>query len=88
MPLVYRKDGKERERGYEYTAMIENGTATPGLAPGIFFNYDFTPYGVVVNERSHSYPRFFTSVAGVLAGEYAALMLFDLFLDKMRYGRR
>jgi hypothetical protein len=53
-PILYVKDGIERRRGYEYTAMITKRVVN-GLfreAPGIFFSYQFTPYWVQVQARN------------------------------------
>jgi hypothetical protein len=80
-PLVYIKNGKEKDRGYEYTAMVTKRTIVPGMAPGIFFDYTFTPYAVVVNAKSRSFAQYVTSTFGFLSGSFAAVMLLDMFLQ-------
>jgi hypothetical protein len=80
-PLVYIKNGKEKARGYEYTAIIAKRAIVPGMAPGIFFDYSFTPYAVVVNAKSRSFAQYITSTFGFLSGSFAAVMMLDLFLQ-------
>jgi hypothetical protein len=55
-PLVHIRNGKEKDRGYEYTAMATKRA----IAPGIFFNYTFIPYAVVVNAKSRSFTQYVT----------------------------
>jgi hypothetical protein len=81
-PLVYMKNGYEKARGYEYTVMIASRPILPGMAPGIFFDYSFTPYGVVVNAASRSFAQYLTSTFGFLAGAFAMVMMFDAFLHE------
>jgi hypothetical protein len=81
-PLVYIKNGCEKARGYEYTTMITIRKVRPGMAPGIFFDYSFTPYGVVVNAVSRSFLQYLTSTLGFLSGAFALVMLLDTFLHE------
>jgi hypothetical protein len=81
-PLVYIKNGYEKARGYEYTVMITYRPIALGMAPGIFFDYSFTPYGVVVNAASRSFAQYLTSTFGFLAGAFAMVMLLDAFLHE------
>jgi hypothetical protein len=87
-PLVYVKNGKEHTRGYEYTAMITHRQIVPGMAPGIFFDYQFTPYGVVVNSVSRSFPQYLTSTFGFLSGAFASVMLLDVFIDRFGIAKK
>jgi hypothetical protein len=79
---LYIKNGKEVSRGYEYTAVISSRVILRGMAPGIFFDYSFTPYRVTVTAVSRSFPQFLTSTLGFLAGSFAGAMMLDLFIHK------
>jgi hypothetical protein len=86
-PILYVKDGVERKRGYEYTAMITRRVIS-GLfreAPGIFFSYSFTPYWVTVTAVSRSFAQFLTSTSGFLSGSFAAVTMLDLFMQRIEF---
>jgi hypothetical protein len=87
-PLVHIYNGKERARGYEYTTMITQAHISPGMAPGIFFDYRFTPYGVVVNAVSRSFGQYLTSTFGFLSGAFAAVTLLDTFLQNTGFASK
>jgi hypothetical protein len=87
-PLVYVRNGAERARGFEYTAMITYRPVAAGMAPGIFFDYSFTPYGVVVNAVSRSFAQYLTSTFGFLSGAFALVMLLDAFLHETGLAQR
>jgi hypothetical protein len=80
-PLVYIKNGREKDRGYESTAMIAQRAIAPGMVPGIFFDYAFTPYAVVVHAKSKSFAQYLTSTFGFLSGSFSAVMLLNMFLQ-------
>lgn len=81
-PVVYVKDGNEKARGYEYTAMVTSHPIMRGEAPGIFFQYTLTPYTVTVNAKSRSLAQFITSTFGFLSGCFGAAQMLDMFIDK------
>jgi hypothetical protein len=87
-PLVYIYNGKERARGYEYTTMITENPISSGIAPGIFFDYSFTPYGVAVNAVSRSFGQYLTSTFGFLSGAFAAVTLLDTFLQNTGFASK
>ena len=86
-PVIYIKDGHEKARGYEYTALIASHRTYHGQAPGIFFSYSFTPYTVTVNAKSRSLAQFVTSTSGFLSGAFAAAMMVDLFAERTGLAR-
>ena len=77
-PAVYKVKGKVIGRGYDYTVIVSRWWAlNGGSAPGIYFHYSFTPYGVTVTANYLSLGQIISSTSGFLAGIYAVLSLFD-----------
>ena len=77
-PAIYKIKGKVIGKGYDYTAMINKWLArVGGSAPGLYFHYSFTPYGVTVTANYISPGQMITSTFGFLAGIYAIFSLID-----------
>ena len=84
-PAVYKVKGRVIGRGYDYTAMISKWLAqVGGSAPGIYFHYSFTPYGVTVTANYLTIGQMVTSTFGFLAGIYAILTFLDTFQFSMK----
>jgi hypothetical protein len=82
-PVIYMKDGKVVERGYEYTSYISHRVITGMMmmVPGIFFAYQFAPYTVTIHVMTMSLSQFVTSICGVLAGLYGMVAFLDEYLQ-------
>lgn len=80
-PVIYIRNGKLINRGYEYTSMLSK---YPSLqqAPGIFFQYQFSPYTITITSKSRSFAQYITSTFGFLSGSFALAMMLDLFIQK------
>lgn len=76
-PAIYKSGNKVLGRGYDYTAMINRFFVHGGGAPGIFFHYSFTPYGVTVNATYLTIAQMFSSTFGFIAGLYALFSIID-----------
>jgi hypothetical protein len=79
-PVTYKRDGRFVDKGFEYTSTDKHtGHEFFRAPPGLFFYYQFSPYRVIVTERSRSFASFFGSTCGILAGSYALASLFALY---------
>ena len=83
-PVIYMKNNKKIEEGYEYhvarsSLYLTNGFSNP---PGIYFSYSFTPYAIMINAHSGNVLLFLTSAFGVIAGIFAILSFTDLIFDQ------
>jgi hypothetical protein len=85
-PLSYEKNGNELKKGYEYSVTTISRSlrviGAYGPAPGIFFRYAFTPYGVTIHATSRSFAQYLVSTGGFLAGSFALAMIFDTILHE------
>ncbi|OHT12514.1 hypothetical protein TRFO_17546 [Tritrichomonas foetus] len=81
-PVIFVRDNIVITKTFEYTMMMSHVPVTTEnrKPPGIFFNYQFTPYSITVNWRTKSLSKFIGSTFGVLAGGFALTTLFDSFL--------
>ena len=79
-PVVYMKDGRVVERGFEYQAMSTHRRLMMmfGGVPGIFFAYKFSPYTVMVHATTKSPLMALSGTAAVLSGVYALLALVEV----------
>ena len=84
-PVNYVYNGKLMTKGYEYTSIslkAKSKNPQARLAPGIFFQYSFTPYTITLDVKSRSLAQFITSTAGFLSGSFAMAAMLDLFIEK------
>jgi hypothetical protein len=79
-PVILYQNTALKDKGFEYTALQ---TRWSGL-PGLFFWYTFTPYKVAVHVTTNNMPQAATSLAGFLAGVWAAMSLVDRVLTECR----
>ena len=83
-PILFQKSKKELTTGFEYTVMLSNPPVLPlpGMFPGIFFHYSFTPYYIVVTPIKKNIFSFLASTFGILTGAYSIASLIDLYISK------
>ena len=89
-PAVYKSGNRILGKGYDYTAMINRFfVGNSGGAPGIYFHYSFTPYGVTVNATYLTIAQIFTSIFGFMSGAYAIFSIIDesMFKDDKRMAK-
>jgi hypothetical protein len=79
-PVILYRNGVLWQRGFEYTAFQTRWEGVPGL----FFWYRFTPYTVAVHVRTRNVAQAATSLAGFLAGVWAAMSLIDRLIADCR----
>ena len=76
-PVKFVKGGKEIRRGYEYTVLRMFSPSTPM----IYFDYDFTPYTIVVTMNNKSPLSFISSTFGVMSGVFAIATILEEILQ-------
>lgn len=84
-PLVLMSNNEIIAKSFEYTGMLNNYVVDETLndkMPGIYFNYRFTPYSVIINVKMEPAFRFITSTFCVLAGLFSIASLLDAFIFK------
>ncbi|KAH0786910.1 endoplasmic reticulum-Golgi intermediate compartment protein 3-like [Histomonas meleagridis] len=76
-PVTYIKNGEIKDHGFDCTVIPSSTVSLPGMgnAPGLYFDYQFTPYTVVVRAESK---RFFTYIAYTFAVLSGAFVITDL----------
>ena len=85
-PIKFYKNGKFITKSFEYTSMatrIPVSFIRPGMVPGIFFSYSFTPYTITVKGTSPSILHVIASTTGILSGLFAIASLIDTFFSKV-----
>jgi hypothetical protein len=83
-PLRWRWRGKEVAAGFEYGAIVvRRQPAGPAIQPGIWVQYEFTPYGVVADVDFRSPAKLATSVFGFLSGGFAILTMVDMLIQRL-----
>lgn len=81
VPVIYKKGGVIVRSGYEMAAAAAHvPLGDYAQMPGVFFDYKFTPYRVIVTVKTFSLASFLTSCAGFLAGLYAIASLSEAFI--------
>ena len=80
-PVIYKRNNQIIRRGFEYTYLLTENFihSNYGQAPGIFFQYSFSPYTIIVTQLPRSFLLFLNSTLGLLAGAYSIAQLFDIF---------
>jgi hypothetical protein len=81
--LVYVND-RRGECGFEYQALQSQ---VQGL-PGLFFQYQFSPYTVAVHVRTRRLPQEAASLAGFLAGVWALMSMGNRMMTGIADRRR
>ena len=78
--VIYKKDGKIVDRGYEYQEMHQHYTLrAPWMGvPGLFFTYSFSPYTVLVHATTKSPFLMVTTTVSILSGMFAILSLLEM----------
>lgn len=79
-PVIYKKNGKIVEQnGWEYQTMTVQQPVHTVLShtPGIFFEYSFSPYSLLVHARTRSPFIYMTTTAAVMSGIFAILTLVE-----------
>jgi hypothetical protein len=88
-PLRWRRRGADVASGFEYGALVASREpAGPGVPPGIWVEYEFTPYGVVADVGFRSPAKLATSAFGFLSGGFAIVMMVDMFIQRFAENRR
>lgn len=83
-PVIFYRDGVEYLKGYEYTAFSEalDTFQLFGISPGLFFQYQFTPYTIVVSANRQNFLQFISNTFGVISGIYACLSILDKLIGE------
>lgn len=85
-PIKFYKNGKFITKSFEYSSMATRTPVSfirPGMVPGIFFSYSFTPYTITVKGTSPPFLHVVASTSGILSGMYAIASLLDTFYNKV-----
>ena len=80
-PVFYKRNNQVIRKGFEYTYRLSENIIriNSGQAPGIFFQYSFSPYAIIVTKVPRSFFLFLNSTLGLIAGAYSIAQLFDIF---------
>lgn len=84
-PVIYKRNDKIVEQhGWEYQSMSVHEPIQSVLShtPGIFFDYSFSPYAVLVHARTPSLLIYMSTTAAIMSGMFAILTLVESITDK------
>ncbi|EAX96005.1 hypothetical protein TVAG_369150 [Trichomonas vaginalis G3] len=73
-PVIFVADNQFIEKSFEYTVYLH---PVQDKDPGIYFDYQFTPYTIQITWISRSFRGFLISTAGFTAGLYAIASIID-----------
>jgi len=96
IPTTFAEDGREPIVSHQYSVLefdkvvSEKSSKTDHMAPGIWMEYDFTPFEVKVTKSRKSMWHFLTVCCAILGGVFAFSGMLDNFVYQFtsRVGRK